>query len=135
MRPPSCDSVYICVFLVIIKQQLELERVRVTLRLTVSQSVSQYVLVRSPLCGRLTRYCFLLKSLGLEFVVLSLWDALSDERSVSQSIRVRVTLRLTVSQSVCLGVEPTLWTFDQVLLPFQETWSGICCLVSVERPL
>jgi hypothetical protein len=33
--------------------------------------------------------------------------------------RVRVTLRLTVSQSVCLGVEPTLWTFDQILLSFQ----------------
>jgi hypothetical protein len=31
-------------------------------------------------CGRLTRYCFLFKSLGLEFVVLSLWGALSDER-------------------------------------------------------
>jgi hypothetical protein len=23
-------------------------------------------------------------------------------------------------QSVCLGVEPTLWTFDQILLSFQE---------------
>jgi hypothetical protein len=41
---------------------------------------SQYVLVSIPLCGRLTRYCFLFKSLGLEFVVLSLWGALSDER-------------------------------------------------------
>jgi hypothetical protein len=51
-------------------------RVRVTLRLTVSQSVSQ----SSPLCGRLTRYYFLFKSSGLEFVVLSLWSALSDER-------------------------------------------------------
>jgi hypothetical protein len=40
---------------------------------SVSQSVSQHVLVSSPLCGRLTRYCFLFKSLGLEFVVLSLW--------------------------------------------------------------
>jgi hypothetical protein len=40
------------------------------------------------------------------------------------------------SQSVlCLGVEPTLWTFDQILLPFQEFGSGICCLVSVGRPL
>jgi hypothetical protein len=55
-------------------------RVRVTLRLTVSRSVSQYVLMSSPLCGRLTRYCFLFKSLGQEFVVLSLWGALSDER-------------------------------------------------------
>jgi hypothetical protein len=45
-----------------------------------SQSVSQYVLVSSPLCGRLTRYCFLFKCLGLKFVVFSLWDALSDER-------------------------------------------------------
>jgi hypothetical protein len=44
------------------------------------QSVSQYVLMSSPLCGRLTRYCFLLKSLGLEFVGLSLWGALSVER-------------------------------------------------------
>jgi hypothetical protein len=41
---------------------------------------SQSVLVSSPLCGRLTRYCFLFKSLGLEFVVLPLWGALSDER-------------------------------------------------------
>jgi hypothetical protein len=47
---------------------------------SVSQSVSQYVLVSSPLCGRVTRYCFLFKSLGLEFVVMSLWGALSDER-------------------------------------------------------
>jgi hypothetical protein len=33
-------------------------RVRVTLRLTVSQSVCLWL---SPLCGRLTRYCFLFK--------------------------------------------------------------------------
>jgi hypothetical protein len=33
--------------------------------------------------------------------------------------RVRVTLRLTVSQSVCLGFEPTLWTIDEILLHFQ----------------
>jgi hypothetical protein len=39
------------------------------------------------------------------------------------------------SQSVCLGVEPTLWTFQQILLPFQEFASGICCPVSVGRPL
>jgi hypothetical protein len=31
------------------------------------------------------------------------------------------------SQSVCLGVEATLWTSDQILLPFQEFGSGICC--------
>jgi hypothetical protein len=58
------------------KSGLSFVRVRVTLRLT----VSQYGLVSSPLCGRLTRYCFLFKSLGLEFVVLSLCGSLSDER-------------------------------------------------------
>jgi hypothetical protein len=51
------------------------------------------------------------------------------------TISVRVTLRLTVSQSVRLGVEPTLRTFDQMLLPFQEFGSSICCPVSVGRPL
>jgi hypothetical protein len=39
---------------------------------SVSQSVSQYVLVPSPLCGRLTRYCFLFKCLGLKFDVVPL---------------------------------------------------------------
>jgi hypothetical protein len=49
-------------------------------RVSLRQSVSRYGLVSSPLCGCLTRYCFLFKSFGLEFVVLSLWGALSDER-------------------------------------------------------
>jgi hypothetical protein len=47
------------------------------------------------LCGRLTRYWFPFKSLGLEFVVLSLCGALSDERpglsfSKSQSSNLSV---------------------------------------------
>jgi hypothetical protein len=50
-------------------------------------------------------------------------------------IRVKVTSRLSVSQSVCLGVEYTLWTFEQVLLPFKVFGSGICCPVSVGCPL
>jgi hypothetical protein len=41
----------------------------------------------------------------------------------------------SVSQSVCLGVEPTLWMFDQILLPFQEFGSGVWCPDSVGRPL
>jgi hypothetical protein len=40
---------------------------------------SQSVLVSSPLFGRLTRYWYLSKSLGLEFVVLSLWGARSED--------------------------------------------------------
>jgi hypothetical protein len=45
-----------------------------------------------------------------------------------------VTLWLTV-RSVYLGVKPTLWTFDHILLPFQEFAPRICYPVSVERPL
>jgi hypothetical protein len=48
-------------------------RVRVTLRLTVSQSVCLGV---QPRVGLMTRYLFLLK-----VAVLSIWGALSDERS------------------------------------------------------
>jgi hypothetical protein len=54
---------------------------------------------------------------------------------LESDVRVRVTLRLIVSQWVFLGVEPTLWAFDQILLPFQVIGSGICCPVSVGRPL
>jgi hypothetical protein len=56
---------------------------------------------------------------------------LSLSLSLRTPAKVRATLRLTVSQSVrqsvCLDVEPALWTFDEILLPFQEFGSGICC--------
>jgi hypothetical protein len=55
--------------------------VEVTLRLTVSQSVSQYVLVSSTLVGLATRYYFLSECCCLKFVVLYLLGALSDERT------------------------------------------------------
>jgi hypothetical protein len=62
---------------------------------------SQYVLVSSPLCGHLTRYWFLFKILGLEFVVLSLWGALSDERSglsfVSHSLVICLCVHLLLT--------------------------------------
>jgi hypothetical protein len=45
----------------------------------------------------------------------------TDSYSCSFRVGVRVTLRLTV----CFGVEPTLRTFDQTLLHFQEFGSGI----------
>jgi hypothetical protein len=75
--------------------------------LSVSQSqshftaYSQYVLGSSPLSGHLTRYCFLFKSLGLEFVVLSLWGALSDGRLglffVSQSLVICLCVHLLLT--------------------------------------
>jgi hypothetical protein len=73
-------------------------RFRVKVRVTLGLTVSHYVLVSIPLCGRLTRYCFLFKSLGLESVVLSLWGALSDERSglsfVSHSLVICLCVHL-----------------------------------------
>jgi hypothetical protein len=98
------------------------ERSCLWLRVTLRMTVSEYVLVSSPLCGCLTRYCFLFKSLGLEFVLCGA-PSLTRGRAQAQS-HFKAD-----SQSVCLGVEPTLWAFDQVLLPFQEFGSGICCPV------
>jgi hypothetical protein len=54
----------------------------VTLRLT----VSQYVLVSSTLVGLVTRYYFLSECCCLKFLVLYLWDALSDERTGLQFV-------------------------------------------------
>jgi hypothetical protein len=49
--------------------------------------------------------------------------------------KVKVTLRLMVSQSVCLGIEHPCGTCDQILLPVGMLLSEICSLVSVGRPL
>jgi hypothetical protein len=48
---------------------------------------------------------------------------------------IQVTLRLTVSQSICLGIEHPCGTCDQILLPLGMLLSEICVLVSVGRPL
>jgi hypothetical protein len=50
-------------------------------------------------------------------------------------VEVEVTLRLTVSQSVCLGIEYPCWTCDQILFPVEMLLSEICGLVSIGRPL
>jgi hypothetical protein len=52
--------------------------------------------------------------------------------SVTVSNKVEVTLRLTVGQSVCLGIEHPCGTFD---LPIGMLLSDICGLVSMGRPL
>jgi hypothetical protein len=49
--------------------------------------------------------------------------------------RFEVTLRLTVSQSVCLGIEYSRGTCDQILFPVGMLLSEICSLISVGRPL
>jgi hypothetical protein len=48
---------------------------------------------------------------------------------------VKVTLWLTVSQSVWLGIEHPCGICDQILLPVGMLLSEICGLVSVGRPL
>jgi hypothetical protein len=52
--------------------------VEVTLQMTASQSVCKGV---EPTLGLVTRYYFLTKGCRPKVAVLSLWDALSDERS------------------------------------------------------
>jgi hypothetical protein len=71
-------------------------------------SISQHVLVSSTLVGLATRYYF---------------------------SKVEVTLRLTVNQSACLGIEHPCGTCDQILLPVGMLLSEIYGLVSVGRPL
>jgi hypothetical protein len=53
-------------------------KVKVTLQLTVSQSLCQGI---EPILGLVTRFYFLSEGCFLKFAVLSFWGALSDERS------------------------------------------------------
>jgi hypothetical protein len=50
-------------------------------------------------------------------------------------VEIEVTLRLTVSQSVCLGIEHPCGTCDQILLPVGVLLSEICGLISVKCSL
>jgi hypothetical protein len=43
-----------------------------------------------------------------------------DHRGGLLKVKVKVTLRLTVSQSLCLGVEPKYGTFDQSFIFFES---------------
>jgi hypothetical protein len=55
--------------------------------------------------------------------------------SVSLEVEVEASLRLTFSQSICLGIEYPCGTSDQILLPVEMLLTEICVLVSVGRPL
>jgi hypothetical protein len=72
-------------------------------------------------------------------MVFFLWGALSEERTglsfvyaaaAGLLVKVKVTLRLTVSQSVSLGIEPHLGPMTRYLF-----LSDSYVLVSVGRPL
>jgi hypothetical protein len=54
---------------------------------------------------------------------------------IEVELEVEDTLRLTVSQSVCLGIEHPFGTCDQMLLPVGMLLSEICGLVSMGRNL
>jgi hypothetical protein len=66
--------------------------------------------------------CFVLFFLSLILLI--------DKGGVGQKVKVKVTLRLTVSQSVSLGVEPHLGLMTRYLLLFDSYG-----LVFVGRPL
>jgi hypothetical protein len=68
---------------------------------------------------------------------LSFLDELASRRFHEERIfvEVEVTLRLTVSQSICLGIKYPCGTCDQILLPVAMLLSEICGLVSMGRPL
>jgi hypothetical protein len=85
---------------------------------SVSQSVSQNVLVSSSLVALATRYYFLSEIYGLVSVGRPLWRE-------DESVEVKITSRLTVSQSVCLGIEHPSGTCDQILLPVGDLQSCI----------
>jgi hypothetical protein len=52
-----------------------------------------------------------------------------------RTLKFEVTLRPTVNQLACLGIEHTCGTCDQILLPVRVLLSEICGLVSVGRLL
>jgi hypothetical protein len=106
-------------------------QVKVTLQLTVSQSLCQGI---EPILGLVTTYFFLSEDCFLKVAVLFLWDALSDERSdlslVSQSHTT------TGVQSVSMSrYRAHSGTCDQILLSVRRLFSESCCLVSLGRPL
>jgi hypothetical protein len=86
---------------------------------SVSQSVSQYVLVSSSLVGLATRYYVLSECCCLKFAVLFLWGTLSDEKTGLQSWSYFRTDSQSISMSWC---QAPLWgpwpdfTFSFLLL-------------------
>jgi hypothetical protein len=90
---------------------------------SVSQSVSQYVLVSSTLVRLATRYYFLLECCFLKFAVLFLWGILSDERTERGGGGGGYFT--TDSQSVCLCIEHPCGTCDQILQYFLSEYVSI----------
>jgi hypothetical protein len=84
------------------------------------------------------------KALGSEKLRFRMWSLMWVEQRIwiwvllpmirSRS-KVEVALRLTVSQSVCLGIEHLCGSCDQILLPVGMLVSEICGLVSIGCPL
>jgi hypothetical protein len=107
-------------------------KVEVTLRLTVSQSVSQYVSMswyRAPLWDLRPDI-----TSCRNVVVWNLRSCIYWAPSLTRG-RVSKSKLLYDWQSVCLGIEHPCGICDQILLPVGMLLYEICGLVSVGRPL
>jgi hypothetical protein len=82
-----------------------LYEVEATLQLMVSQSVSQSVCQDiDPTLGLVTKYYFLSEGCFLKFAALSLWGALSDERSGLPFVLLSLVIYQYLSQTFTLHV-------------------------------
>jgi hypothetical protein len=94
-----------------------------------------------------TRYCCFLPHLSQQKFIVTVsflksqltesrwleWRLRTQRIATCQSVRVRVTLQLTVSQSVCLGVEPPLGLMTRYLFFSKVTVLSLWGALSDER--
>jgi hypothetical protein len=74
------------------------------------------------------------KRTNIQIVGLLQWCINITITLLDNIVEVEVTLRLTISQSVCLGIEYPCGISDQILFPVGMLLSEICGLVSIGRP-
>jgi hypothetical protein len=102
-----------------------LVKVKVTLQLTVSQSLCQGI---EPILGLLTRYYFLPEGCFLKFAVSSFWGALSDERSGVICLSLSSNLPLFTSNIYVTYVLQfsNLYTMNIKLQSVPSEYSRLC---------
>jgi hypothetical protein len=102
-----------------------IRQVEVTVRLTVSQSVCQGI---EPTLGLVTRHYFLSEGcFCLKVAVLSLWGALSDERSgLSFSVSSKLSVFTSSTYVSCVLQFSNLYTINIKLQSVPSEYSRLC---------